>query len=214
MGFALDSRQYVEYLKKVSETIAREKDYITSLDAATGDGDHWINLNMGFEAVVNQADELAELSLSDLLKKTGNTIMSVVGGSSGILYGSAYLAMGRTAKNMDHITRENLGQLIEAMMEAMMKRGNSQPGQKTMIDTLDGAVRAYRAAMDRGADDRELLEALAEGARSGAESTKDMEAVRGRACYQANKGVGHLDPGAVTMSMQLEVLAQAALDTV
>ena len=27
-----------------------------------------------------------------------------------------------------------------------------------------------------------------------------------RASYQANKGVGHLDPGAVTMSYQLECL--------
>lgn len=214
MGFAIDSKLYVEYLKKVREKIAQEKEYVTSLDAATGDGDHWINLNMGFEAVEAIAEELEQMPLSELFKKTGNVIMSVVGGSSGILYGSAYLAMGRAAKNTDALTRDNLGQMIEAMMAAMMKRGNSQPGQKTMIDTLDGAAQAYKHAMERGADDRELLEAMAEGARSGAEATRNMEAVRGRACYQANKGVGHLDPGAVTMSMQLEMLVQVAIDSI
>ena len=33
-----------------------------------------------------------------------------------------------------------------------------------------------------------------------------MEAIKGRATYQANKGVGHLDPGAVTMAWQIEAL--------
>ena len=46
----------------------------------------------------------------------------------------------------------------------------------------------------------------------GAEATRDMEAVKGRATYQTNKGVGHLDPGAVTMSWQLEALCDTLIE--
>lgn len=213
MAFSIGPAGYVECIKRTAEKIAAEKTYITDLDAATGDGDHWINLNMGFEALVAIAGELEALPLAELFKKIGMTLMSVVGGSSGILYGSAYLAMGRVCKEETAVTRENLGKLLEAMMQAMMKRGNSEPGQKTMIDTLYGATQAYEKGLEAGLSDKALLEALAQGARDGAESTRQMPAVRGRACYQANKGVGHLDPGAVTMCFQIELLSQVILET-
>ena len=213
MAFSIGPAGYVEYIKRTAEKIAAEKTYITDLDAATGDGDHWINLNMGFEALVAIAGELEALPLAVLFKKIGMTLMSVVGGSSGILYGSAYLAMSRACKEETAVTRVNLGKLLEAMMQAMMKRGNSEPGQKTMIDTLYGATQAYEKGLEAGLSDKALLEALAQGARGGAESTRQMPAVRGRACYQANKGVGHLDPGAVTMCFQIEMLSQVILET-
>lgn len=213
MAFSIAPAGYVAYIRRIADKIAAEKEYITDLDAATGDGDHWINLNMGFEALVNISGELETLSLPELFKKIGMTLMSVVGGSSGILYGSAYLAMGRVCKDETAVTRENLGTLLKAMMEAMMKRGSSEPGQKTMIDTLYGATQAYEKGLEAGLSDKELLDALSQGARDGAEATRDMPAIRGRACYQANKGVGHLDPGAVTMCFQIEMLSQVILDT-
>ena len=49
MGFQLTTKDYVEYIKKAYEKIHANGDYITELDSATGDGDHWTNINMGFE---------------------------------------------------------------------------------------------------------------------------------------------------------------------
>ena len=96
--------KYVDYLKKVTAKIASEKDYITELDAATGDGDHWANMNTGFTKLMEIEDQLRAASLAELFKKAAMTIMSGVGGSSGILYASAYLkasaAVG-SAETMD-----------------------------------------------------------------------------------------------------------------
>lgn len=214
MGFILTEKIYIEYIKRIAKKIAKEKDYISELDAATGDGDHWVNLNLGFTALLENIEELSILNFPDMFRKIGTILMNVVGGSSGILYGSAYLAMGRTVKSYDLITRDNLVLLLDSMMQAIMKRGNSQPGQKTMIDTLDVAITTYYKALEENVDDRALLNKLIEGAKAGAESTRPMEAFRGRACYQMNKGVGHLDPGAVTMSYQIETLAQEILQNI
>ena len=92
------------------------------------------------------------------------------------------------------------------MVNDMMTRGKAQPGYKTMIDSLYPAVQAYKACLERGDSDADTMAAVKKAAIDGAEETKKMEAVKGRASYQANKGVGHLDPGAVTMSYQLECL--------
>lgn len=214
MSFQIDSKLYADYILRIAEKIRSEKDYITALDAATGDGDHWINMNMGFEALAVMHGELAVLPLSDMLKKIGMTLMSVVGGSSGVLYGSAYLAMAKTCLGKSTVGPAEFGAMLDEMLEAIMKRGNSAPGQKTMIDTLYSATQEYNKQLALGTSDAILLDRLAEGARIGAASTLDMPAIRGRASYQANKGVGHLDPGAVTMQYQLEMLSCCIRETV
>ena len=87
----LTKDRYVDYIKAVAEKIGAEKDYITKLDAATGDGDHWVNLNAGFTKLLEIESTLRSGSLSDMFKTAAMTIMSGVGGSSGILYATAYL---------------------------------------------------------------------------------------------------------------------------
>lgn len=204
--------EYVDYLKAVTEKIISEKDYITELDAATGDGDHWANMNTGFTMLMKIEDELRGMNFEDLFKKAAMTIMSGVGGSSGILYASAYLKASAVLSGVETMDAETLLKVLEAELQGIMQRGNGQPGYKTMIDPLYQAVEAMKNALPAG--DEAAISAMREGARRGMEATKDMEAVRGRACYQANKGVGHLDPGAVTMFYQLDMLGEAVLKTI
>ena len=205
MGFQLTSKDYVEYIKLAYQKIHASGDYITELDAATGDGDHWANIDSGF------SDSLAQMTLFEQFKQIGKTMMSVIGGSSGVLYGSAYLAAAKTLKDKETIGNEELCGVLSAMLDAIMSRGNAQPGWKTMIDSLHPAVECYKACLAEGTSEEETLKKVKQAALDGAESTKGMEAVRGRATYQADKGVGHLDPGAVTMSYQIEILTDYAL---
>lgn len=208
----LTTAAYVDYLKAVTEKIASEKEYISELDAATGDGDHWANMNTGFTKLLEIEDELRSLDFAGLFKKAAMTIMSGVGGSSGILYASAYLKAASVLAGVESMDAEILMKVLDAELQGIMQRGNGQPGFKTMIDPLYQAVEAMKKALPDG--DAAAVNAMREGARLGMEATRDMEAVRGRACYQANKGVGHLDPGAVTMYYQLDMLGAAALDTI
>jgi len=206
MGFALTSKDYAAYLRLAYDKIHADGDYITALDAATGDGDHWANLDMGFEKLAEAAPRLEEMPLADCFKEIGRIMMTVIGGSSGVLYGSAYLAAAKTLQGKDRITGEDLCAVLAAMMEAIMSRGKAEPGHKTMLDTLHPAVACYRDCLRKGLPEAETLALVRAAVIEGAESTLGMEASRGRAYYQKNKGVGHLDPGAVTMSYQLQTL--------
>lgn len=206
MGFQLTSKDYADYIRKAYEFIHANGDYITALDSATGDGDHWININMGFEKLVEVAEELEQKSVFEEFKQIGTIMMSVIGGSSGVLYGSAYLAAAKVLKDKETIGNEELCQVLDAMLQAIMSRGNAQKGWKTMIDCLAPAVECYQACIALEFDEKTTCDKVKQAAIVGAESTKAMEAVRGRATYQANKGVGHLDPGAVTMSYQITTL--------
>ena len=206
MGFTLTSAEYVEYVRRAAKKIAENKDYISGLDAITGDGDHWANINMGFENLVAAGDEMAAMPLCDVFKKIGMLMMSKIGGSSGILYGGAYIAASKSIAGKAEIGSGELCGALEAMVNDMMARGKAKPGFKTMIDSLYPAVQAYKADLAAGKSDAETMDDVKKAAEDGAESTKAMEAVKGRASYQANKGVGHLDPGAVTMSYQLATL--------
>lgn len=212
MGFILTSRDYVEYIRRAYELIHSKGDYITELDSTTGDGDHWTNINMGFESLVQQADRLEELNPSDLFREIGRIMMSVIGGSSGVLYGSAYIAASKVLKGKDSIGVETLYEVLNAMLEAIIARGQAKEGYKTMIDSLAPAVRKYKECLEQQKNTEALCREVEKAAENGAENTKNMEAVRGRASYQANRGLGHLDPGAVTMSYQLVTLMNFAAE--
>ncbi|NCE63781.1 dihydroxyacetone kinase subunit L [Pseudoflavonifractor sp. 524-17] len=211
MAFSMTSAEYVDYLVLAGREIEQNGDYVTALDAKTGDGDHWVNLNMGFQKLISMEGELRALPLAEMLKKVGMTLMSAIGGSSGVLYGSSYIAAAKALKDRDTLDIQGVRLLLETQLQAIMDRGKAQPGWKTMIDSLYEGVQALSAALDAGADDRAAVEALKQGANQGMEHTREMEAVKGRASYQSNKGVGELDPGAVTMCMQLQCLGDYIL---
>ena len=206
------NKDYVEYCIRAAKLIEDNKDYISDLDAATGDGDHWANMNMGFQKIVDSAEELKTLSYADLFKKLGMIMMSTIGGSSGALYGSSYISAAKAIGDRENLNISALNDVLAALLEGICKRGNSGAGMKTMIDTLYAASEEMKAAVAEGAGDREALERLEKAAERGMESTKDMPAVRGRAYYQADKGIGHLDPGAVTMYYQIKTLAECMME--
>ncbi len=212
MSFVMTSKDYVSYIKIAAKRIHEDGEYISKLDAVTGDGDHWANINLGFENLVAAADEMEKMPMDGVFKKIGMLMMSKIGGSSGVLYGGAYMAAGKALAGKESITSEELCLALETMVNDMMNRGKAEPGFKTMIDSLYPAVQAYKAALAEGKSDADTMAAVKQAALDGAEATKAMEAVKGRASYQTNKGVGHLDPGAVTMSYQLECLCDYVKD--
>ncbi len=206
MAVKITVKDYMTYIELVTQKIQENKVYISELDAITGDGDHWANMNMGFGKLVENKTLLEGMTFNEMFKKIGQLIMSTVGGSSGVLYGSAYLRASKVIGENQVIDLELLSQILEAKLVAIMERGNAKPGFKTMIDALHPAVLNLQNALKEEKSDYDALQELKIGAIEGMNQTRDMEAVKGRACYQANKGVGHLDPGAVTMCYQLEVL--------
>lgn len=200
---------YADYLQNVIGKISAEKEYITGLDSVLGDGDHWANLMVGFNRILEQINELKKCDFETLFKQIGKIFLNSSGGSSGILYCSAYLSAAPYLKGKDEISVSDLAEILRLEQKGIEARGGAKPGDKTMLDTLAAAA-AAAAGGDGGSED-DLLRRISAGAYEGMNSTKDMEARKGRACYRKDKGVGHIDPGAVTMYYQIEYLVMEFL---
>ena len=210
MNFKIYNKDFITFIKNAYDRINKDKDYITELDSATGDGDHWANINMGYEKLVEISPELEKLSLEEMFKKIGMTMMSNIGGSSGVLYGGSYIAASKVLAGKDFIDKNTLENILEEQLKSMKSRGQCEIGNKTMIDSLSPALDALKQNINND-DIKATLTLVKEKALEGANATKDMPAVKGRASYQTNKGIGHLDPGAVTMSYQIEELMNVAI---
>lgn len=199
---------YMEYLSILSQKIAGQKDYITSLDAAIADGDHWLNLTIGYSKLLDKQQQLSACkNFGVFFMQLAIFTMSSMGGTSGALYGGMYLAAAKAFSNVEAMDAEQLSKMLEVWDGAIQEKGNTVPGQKTMVDALHPAATAFREALDAGVSDDEALREMVKAAKKGAEETENMQAMRGRASNQPRKGVGHLDPGAVTMAIQMEMLA-------
>ena len=177
------------------ETVRDKAEELTGLDQAIGDGDHGINMKRGFDAVADIRDELAGLALPAALQKLGMTLVMKVGGASGPLYGSFFMAMGKALPAGPADLGDVAAMLTEGV-EAVKKRGKSDAGEKTMLDVLDPVEQALSDACAAPSALPDLLASLRAAADQGLEATRDMLATKGRASYLGERSIGHLDPGA------------------
>ena len=177
---------------------------LTQLDQAIGDGDHGINMARGFGAIAEQREALAALPLNQALQKAGMTLVMKVGGASGPLYGSLLMSMGKALPDSPGSAAEVAAALAEGVA-AVQKRGRSEPGEKTMLEVLVPVLDALRAG--DGADPPSTLARLRAVADAGLESTKPMQATKGRASYLGERSIGHLDPGARSSALLVHAVA-------
>ena len=203
----MDSNMIIEMFSEIAKKIESEKDYVTELDSILGDGDHWVNINKGYQKIISMSDELRTLPLNQLFMKVGMSIMSTVGGSSGILYGDAFIKASKVLKDQESVSFELGYEFLNAALKAMMDRGKAQPGDKTMIDPLNAVVDAYGKCIKEN-DKTNATDLLSKAAYTGMLETKEMIARKGRATYREDKGVGYIDAGAATMYYQLDIMSK------
>lgn len=177
----MNAQQLKTRLLDLATTFKNEEAHLTALDRAIGDGDHGVNMLRGFEAL---KDKMNDSSVESILKSTGMTLMSNIGGASGPLYGFSFVKMAQVAK--DDIDYEGLVALLTAFSEAIAARGKVSGGEKTMYDVIHRAQKA----VENG--ETVTLETL----QSYADDTKDLVATKGRAAYFKEDSKGHVDPGA------------------
>jgi dihydroxyacetone kinase-like protein len=197
----------VTAVKAVAGVVAEHKVELTHLDRAIGDADHGENLNRGFTAVLAVLDGDTP---SAVLKKVATTLISKVGGAAGPLYGTAFLRASTSIANIDELDAAAVVTALTAALEGVVARGKAEPGDKTMVDALEPAVRAASAAAEDGGDVAAVLDAAAQAAAAGAEATIPLVARKGRASYLGERSAGHLDPGARSSSLMLRALADVA----
>jgi dihydroxyacetone kinase-like protein len=197
------------WIEQAGHDISVNKDHLTHLDAAIGDADHGINLVRGFSAAVAALAEKAPDTPGAVLMTVGGTLISKVGGASGPLYGTAFRRAGKAMGTESDVSAELLGTALQAALDGVTGLGAAAEGDKTMVDALAPAVRAYQQALTAGAAEVDAVRAAANAAAAGAEATIPMQALKGRASYLGPRSVGHQDPGATSTALLLAALVTA-----
>jgi dihydroxyacetone kinase-like protein len=208
----MDAEVFRAWITSAAGVIEANRDHLTQLDAAIGDADHGINLARGFTAVLSALDAGGGKTATPgaILTVTGNTLISKVGGASGPLYGMAFRRAGKALGDAADVDLPALSAALDAALAGVQQLGAAREGDKTMVDALAAATRAFGKALAEGAAADDALDVLAAAAQAGAAATVSMQALKGRASYLGPRSVGHEDPGAVSTALILGALRDAA----
>lgn len=198
--------QIVAWLKDTAAVLRENKQFLTQLDSPIGDADHGINMDRGFQKVLEKLPEVADKDIGNVLKTTGMTLISSVGGASGPLYGTFFMRAGMAGDAKQELSGEDLLAVLQAGVEGVVQRGRAQPGDKTMVDVWAPALDAMRAELAHGGDVGAALRAAVAAAEAAVEATKPMQARKGRASYLGERSIGHQDPGATSSYLMLKAL--------
>lgn len=175
----LTVNQITEWMTNFAAKIATNKQLLSDLDTQIGDSDHGFNMDRGMQAVVKKLSATPPSSQTDALKQIAMTLISTVGGASGPLYGTAFLEMAKKSASTT-----DLGELLEAALNGIEKRGGAQPGDKTMVDVW---VKLVPLVKEGQLTEPKITAAV--------KSTAPMIAKKGRASYLGERSKGHIDPG-------------------
>ena len=195
----LDTEGRTRLIRTVAERVIAGAGELTRLDQAIGDGDHGINMKRGFEAVLAELDVLAAKPLPEALKGVGTKLVMTVGGASGPLYGTLFLALGKALSA--EATLATVADAFAAAIDSVKARGKSKIGQKTMLDVLTPVLAEIRQ------DGPDLAPRLRSCARRAAAQTMPMRALKGRASFLGERSIGHMDPGARSSCLMVEAVA-------
>ncbi|AZF10667.1 Putative dihydroxyacetone kinase, ADP-binding subunit [Pseudomonas sp. R2-37-08W] len=188
--------------------IVANRDYLSEIDGAIGDGDHGINMAKGF-AHCGRALEGRQLTLAAALDELTLSLMEGIGGSMGPLYGSLFIGMADEVRGSEDIDAATFARLLRGGLTSLQDITEAGVGDKCLMDTLIPAVQAFERAHADGASFNTALEAMKSAASQGRDSTRDLVAKIGRASRLGERSLGALDAGAVSCCLILTRLADS-----
>ena len=186
------------WLRACSQEFDRRVEELNELDRILGDGDHGTNMQRGF-AAAGALDFGAQATAADALRQVGMALVKVVGGASGPLFGTFLLRTG--AAWPTPLTVAGIHGALDVGLHGVMTRGKAERGDKTIVDALAPVVDSLAASAAAGLPLDQALTAAALAGEAGRDATAPMLARRGRAVLKADRSIGVIDPGAVSMSI-------------
>ncbi|WP_410012383.1 dihydroxyacetone kinase subunit DhaL [Sodalis sp. C49] len=203
------TRQHiVSWLQLCAEVFTEQRDFLTQLDSDIGDGDHGLNMNRGFNKVLEKLPSVADKDIGFILKNTGMTLLSSVGGASGPLFGTFFIRAAQSANAKQSLDLPALCQMLKEGVEGVVMRGKAEPGDKTMCDVWVPVVEQLEQDSRDHLALPDALRQAVERAQRALESTITMQARKGRASYLGARSIGHQDPGATSAMLMIQALYQ------
>jgi dihydroxyacetone kinase-like protein len=202
----MDAETMKEALKRISQTMDENRDYLIKLDQQNGDGDLGVSMSEGFRAVVACVNDCEESDLGKLCMKVGSVFNEAAPSSLGTIISFGFMGMAKILKGKKEMSLPELSEALMAGVQKIMDKANSKPGEKTILDAIYPAIQILEQEKD--GDTKEALKKAAQAAAEGSEATKNMKSVHGRAAYYSEQSIGTLDGGSVVGRLIFEALAQ------
>ncbi len=204
---AVNAQDVLRWLDALQKVFNENRQQLTDLDAAVGDGDFGISLDRGFTAVQAELSAQPPADLRSVFQKVATVLIKTMGGTSGPLLGTFFLRAGTACADKSELSPADVVALFQAGVEGLQQRGKAERGDKTMLDALLPAVDAMRGALEAGGGLSEILEKGTAAAEAGMRATIAMQARKGRGSYLGERSVGHQDAGATATHLLLKTAA-------
>ena len=198
---ALTREDIYQILKLVTEEICDQALMLCELDSVVGDGDHGTTIRRGVIAGLERMEREQPESLDQLFAVYALGMVSTMGGASGPIFSSLFLGMGMATKGADEMHLEHLIQAFDNGRQRIMKIGKAKQGDKTLLDALGPGLKALQQSYVKGEDLALAFAHMHEAALAGVEQTKQMVSRKGRSRYAGERGLGHADAGATSVSI-------------
>jgi len=200
----------ISIIESISKKLIEAEKTLTDLDSPAGDADCGSGVRRGFEAVTKIIPELGQMELGDILKKVGFTLAYTIGGTSGAMLGTGFIETGKSIGDKKEPDAKDWVTALENALAVIKRRGgNTQIGDKTLVDSLEPAIMAMKKPVGSQISMFSIIEAAVAAARAGSEQTIEMVARKGRASYLGERSKGHRDPG----SLVIVIMFEAALES-
>ncbi len=205
----IEKQHIINWLELCAVSYEENQDFLTDLDRDTGDADHGLNMNRGFKKVKETLPKVEKQNISTILKNTGMTLLSSVGGASGPLYGTLFIRTAASVGSRESLTFQELIDDLKSGVDGVISRGKAEQGDKTMCDVWLPVLNEMKTSLEGGTSPDHLLDEMVEVAEKSATSTIEMQAKKGRASYLGERSIGHQDPGATSSLLMIKALRQA-----
>ncbi len=203
---SVTKQHIVSWLKQLAVVFQENRDLLTRLDAEIGDADHGINMNRGFDKVVEKLPAFEDKCIGTILKQTGMTLLSSVGGASGPLYGTFFMKASMKLMSKEEVSRQEFVSALEEGVKGIVYRGRANPGDKTMCDVWWPTLGAMNTALEQEKELPDMLDLALHSAKEAMGATISMQAKKGRASYLGERSIGHQDPGATSSMLMIKTL--------
>jgi dihydroxyacetone kinase phosphoprotein-dependent L subunit len=195
----LTAAQVKEMFLYVGEQVRESKPLLTKIDSAIGDGDHGIGMSVGFTKAEENLNQKEFLTINEVFKTIGMSMISTMGGASGIIFGTLFVGGVKGLDPQEELNLPLLSKILEGSVTSIKERGKAKLGDKTMIDALEPAVLGLKQSVEENKSLLEGLKSAEEKAEQGVERTKEFVAKFGRAKSLGERAIGYQDAGATTV---------------
>lgn len=192
-------------MTEIAKDLVSRSEELCKLDSFVGDGDHGISIRKGFGRVLESMNEPLD-TVEDVFTKCGDAVLDSMGGAIGPIFASVFMGFAMASEGKESLTISDWKKNFEKALEVVMTTGGAKPGDRTLVDTLNAAAEGF--VEGDGKTNDEVWDTVKKRAWEGAQSTKNMQAHKGRARYLAEKSIGYVDAGSMSMFYFIDRLAE------